>query len=193
MFGADGPMNACTVGFSGVLFALKYVAARRSPGVTEVYGFQVHTRYATWLELLLIALLVPESSFLGHLCGIVAGIMYVEIPIIATFLRYFIPWGPRKPQYTYSSGTASTSAAARDAGGQSRGPSYTSSRGTSASTRAVRDARWQSRGPNYTSSGGTAASTRAARDAKVPPPSSAARAREEENLQEAIERSLQDN
>lgn len=36
MFGADGPMNACTVGFSGVLFALKYVAARRSPGVTEV-------------------------------------------------------------------------------------------------------------------------------------------------------------
>lgn len=34
--GADGAMQSCTVGFSGVLFALKYVAQRRSPGVTEV-------------------------------------------------------------------------------------------------------------------------------------------------------------
>ena len=29
-------MNACTVGFSGVLFALKYVLHRRSPGYTTV-------------------------------------------------------------------------------------------------------------------------------------------------------------
>lgn len=38
--GFDKPsaMNACTVGFSGVLFALKYVLSRRSPEVTTVSG-----------------------------------------------------------------------------------------------------------------------------------------------------------
>lgn len=38
VFHVYGPMQACTVGFSGVLFALKYVLARRSPGVTNVRG-----------------------------------------------------------------------------------------------------------------------------------------------------------
>lgn len=36
LFNAVETMNACTVGFSGVLFALKYVLSRRSPGVTSV-------------------------------------------------------------------------------------------------------------------------------------------------------------
>lgn len=36
-----GPMRACTVGFSGVLFALKYVLSRRSPGTTKVRGSTV--------------------------------------------------------------------------------------------------------------------------------------------------------
>lgn len=35
-FDMPGPMHACTVGFSGVLFALKYVLSRRSPGTTTV-------------------------------------------------------------------------------------------------------------------------------------------------------------
>lgn len=35
-FDDTSAMNACTVGFSGVLFALKYVLSRRSPGVTTV-------------------------------------------------------------------------------------------------------------------------------------------------------------
>lgn len=34
--GADGAMQSCTVGFSGVLFALKYIVSRWSPGVTNV-------------------------------------------------------------------------------------------------------------------------------------------------------------
>lgn len=36
VFEVPSPMQACTVGFSGVLFALTYVLARRSPGVTTV-------------------------------------------------------------------------------------------------------------------------------------------------------------
>lgn len=35
-FDAPDAMHACTVGFSGVLFALKYVVNRTSPGATAV-------------------------------------------------------------------------------------------------------------------------------------------------------------
>lgn len=38
VFDVASPMHSCTVGFSGVLFALKYVLSRRSPGVTTVSG-----------------------------------------------------------------------------------------------------------------------------------------------------------
>lgn len=44
-----------------------------SPTFTSVYGFQVPTKYAAWLELVVIHFLVPHSSFLGHMCGILAG------------------------------------------------------------------------------------------------------------------------
>jgi len=33
----------------------------------------VEMKYLAWVELLLIHVLVPESSFLGHLCGIAIG------------------------------------------------------------------------------------------------------------------------
>lgn len=56
---------------------------------------------ATWLELVLISLLVPNVSFLGHLCGIVTGVMYVELPIIFPSLC-LLPRARRT--YTYGSG-----------------------------------------------------------------------------------------
>lgn len=34
-------------------------------------------RLAAWAELLLISILVPESSFVGHLAGIFAGTIYI--------------------------------------------------------------------------------------------------------------------
>lgn len=36
VFDAPSPMQTCTVGFSGVLFALKYVLSRRFPGTHKV-------------------------------------------------------------------------------------------------------------------------------------------------------------
>ncbi len=42
-------------------------------------GMLVPTQYLYWFELVLIHLLVPGSSFFGHLCGIVAGILYVQV------------------------------------------------------------------------------------------------------------------
>ena len=45
---------ACTVGFSGVLFALKMVLNAENPGDTVVYGFRVPTRHAACFELKLL-------------------------------------------------------------------------------------------------------------------------------------------
>lgn len=73
-------------------------------------GFRVHTRYAAWLELVLISVVVPNASFLGHLCGILAGILYVEAPIVLLVLNLFtgisLFSNNRGPSYTYHSGTS---------------------------------------------------------------------------------------
>jgi rhomboid domain-containing protein 1 len=65
-------MNTCAVGFSGVLFALNtilpYVIVH--PEQSNVWGFPIPTKYVTIAELVLISVLVPNASFLGHLCGI---------------------------------------------------------------------------------------------------------------------------
>lgn len=46
VFHVPSPMQACTVGFSGVLFALTYVLSRRSPGMTTVsFSGAVHHMY----------------------------------------------------------------------------------------------------------------------------------------------------
>ncbi|CAM9243087.1 unnamed protein product [Pylaiella littoralis] len=120
VFDVSSPMHTCTVGFSGVLFALNYVLSRRFPGTQTVLGFQVNTRYATWLELVLIYFMVPNASFLGHLCGILAGILYVEVPTIISLLDLVtgvtLARGSRGPSYTYSSGTSSGPPSGRDSG-----------------------------------------------------------------------------
>nr|XP_018915034.1 PREDICTED: rhomboid-related protein 4-like [Bemisia tabaci] len=72
-------MKSCAIGFSGVLFALKVVTTQEDPrGYTNVAGFLVPVKYAAWAELLAINMLVPNSSFLGHLAGIVAGLIYTK-------------------------------------------------------------------------------------------------------------------
>lgn len=76
---APGPMYAeCAVGFSAVLFAMKMVLNWNSPDSTNVYGVLVPSKYAAWAELFLIQMFVPGTSFLGHLCGIFAGLIYVN-------------------------------------------------------------------------------------------------------------------
>ncbi|XP_031285766.1 rhomboid-like protein 14, mitochondrial [Pistacia vera] len=67
------------VGFSGVLFAMKVILNSHSENYTNVYGFIVPARYAAWAELILIQMFVPGVSFLGHLGGILAGILYLKL------------------------------------------------------------------------------------------------------------------
>ncbi|XP_059799704.1 rhomboid-related protein 4 [Hypanus sabinus] len=72
----------CAVGFSGVLFALKVLNGYYNPGgVTYMMGIPVWQQYACWVELVAIHLLAPGSSFVGHLSGIIVGLLYVKGPL----------------------------------------------------------------------------------------------------------------
>ena len=62
-------LDQCAVGFSSVIFALKVLV--NSDSVASMLDLSV------WSELLIIQLLVPNASFIGHLAGILAGIAYV--------------------------------------------------------------------------------------------------------------------
>ncbi|CAI5692773.1 unnamed protein product [Oreochromis niloticus] len=73
---------ACAVGFSGVLFALKVLNNHYYPGsVTYVMGLPVSSRYASWVELVLIHITSPGTSFVGHLSGILVGLLYTTGPL----------------------------------------------------------------------------------------------------------------
>ncbi|XP_018423876.1 PREDICTED: rhomboid-related protein 4 [Nanorana parkeri] len=72
----------CAVGFSGVLFALKVLNNHYHPGgSTNVFGFQVPNKYACWAELVAIHILSPGTSFIGHLSGILVGLLYTHGPL----------------------------------------------------------------------------------------------------------------
>lgn len=74
----------CAVGFSGVLFGLKVLNNHYHPGgVTYIVGFPVSNRYASWLELVLIHITSPGTSFVGHLAGILVGLLYTMGPLEA--------------------------------------------------------------------------------------------------------------
>jgi hypothetical protein len=67
---------------AGVIFALKVLTSYETPPGREFIGFLwVPTRYAAWFELVLIHLLVPNASFMGHFAGILAGLLYTSTPI----------------------------------------------------------------------------------------------------------------
>ena len=46
-------------------------------------------QFAAWGELVVAQLLIPNASFFGHLCGILAGLLYV----LVTSRLPFLPWG----------------------------------------------------------------------------------------------------
>lgn len=66
--------------FSGVIFALKVLTTENQDS---------GMKYAVWTELVLIYLLVPGSSFMGHLAGILAGLTFSKTRI-GKFLKALI-------------------------------------------------------------------------------------------------------
>ncbi|XP_042595826.1 rhomboid-related protein 4 isoform X1 [Cyprinus carpio] len=72
----------CAVGFSGVLFGLKVVNNHYHPGgATYIMGLPIANRYSCWVELILIHIMNPGTSFIGHLAGILVGLLYTAGPL----------------------------------------------------------------------------------------------------------------
>lgn len=67
--------NQCTIGISGVLFALLVVNIEASavPSISVFGLFSLPSRWYPWLLALVLQLLSPNLSFLGHLSGIALG------------------------------------------------------------------------------------------------------------------------
>lgn len=85
--------HGCAVGFSGILFALKVVHNHTNPGgQTNYYGLRIANKYASWAELLIIQLIYPNASFIGHLSGIIAGFVYIQVvhPNLSVFNRIIL-------------------------------------------------------------------------------------------------------
>uniref|UniRef100_A0A7N6AFM5 Peptidase S54 rhomboid domain-containing protein n=1 Tax=Anabas testudineus TaxID=64144 RepID=A0A7N6AFM5_ANATE len=101
---------SCAVGFSDVLFALKVLNNHYHPGgVTYMLGVPVSNRYASWVELVLIHILSPGTSFVGHLSGILVGLLYTAGPLETIMkkcseLMTSKGYNPQRRQYFRSSG-----------------------------------------------------------------------------------------
>ncbi|OQS06535.1 hypothetical protein THRCLA_01425 [Thraustotheca clavata] len=96
---SNQPIRQCSIGFSAVLFALKIVLNYNSPSHTSIMGIIVPTRYVAWLELVYLHYFVPQSSFVGHLSGILAGYIYMKSPLWN--INLFSP----SPRYSYRIGS----------------------------------------------------------------------------------------
>ena len=85
--------HGCAVGFSGVLFAYKVVLAAGDSAESGGAGanadadvaipylgglLRVPAKFSVLAELLVVQLLSPEASLLGHLCGVAAGALHVR-------------------------------------------------------------------------------------------------------------------
>jgi membrane associated rhomboid family serine protease len=77
---------AQTVGFSGVIFALKVLINSSgianqpgNAGLTQVLGLDLPWDRVVWVELIAAYVFSPGSSFLGHLSGILAGIALQQL------------------------------------------------------------------------------------------------------------------
>ncbi|XP_062872350.1 rhomboid-related protein 4 [Trichomycterus rosablanca] len=100
----------CAVGFSGVLFGLKVVNNYYNPsGVKYIMGLRVANCYACWVELVLIHLMNPGTSFLGHLAGILVGLLYTKGPLktlmktCSGYSEYRMPFTLNNSTYRQSS------------------------------------------------------------------------------------------
>ncbi|CAG2172703.1 unnamed protein product [Oppiella nova] len=76
-------LSHCSVGFSGVIFALKVLTTHFDDSrVSYLMGWiPIGSKYAVWGELVVIQLISPNASFVGHLAGILVGLAYIYGPL----------------------------------------------------------------------------------------------------------------
>merc|ERR1712224_413022 len=69
--------NYNSVGYSGCLFAFAAIESFLSPLPTRtLFVFSVPSKWYPWLLLGMMQILMPNISFLGHICGLICGIFY---------------------------------------------------------------------------------------------------------------------
>lgn len=80
--------NASGVGFSGILFTYALLESYHTTVPTRsVFGFfNVPSKLYPWVLLIAISLIMPGVSFLGHLCGILVGMLTVS-----GYMMIFLP------------------------------------------------------------------------------------------------------
>jgi rhomboid domain-containing protein 1 len=74
-------INKCVAGFSGVIFGLSTVlnmSADYRDAAESIFQVRLPLQAAVF-ELALAQVLVPNASFAGHLCGVIAGFGYVAL------------------------------------------------------------------------------------------------------------------
>lgn len=103
--------DSCAVGFSAVLFSMKLVWNHYHCELSNIWGISVQSKYACWLELIIISIVSPNSSFIGHLAGIITGLIYLylsrPIDMIVSFIdTTFFNQQSRHRRYTYARGHA---------------------------------------------------------------------------------------
>jgi len=71
-------LNSCSAGLSGIIFSILVVDVSSSIEPTHsVFGlFSVPTFIYPWVLLVTMSILLPDVSFVGHLCGIISGYLY---------------------------------------------------------------------------------------------------------------------
>jgi len=71
-------ITTSSIGFSGILFHLLVLEVHSSSQTRSLYGlFHLSPIFYPWALLLMIQVLLPNVSFLGHVSGILAG--YVQL------------------------------------------------------------------------------------------------------------------
>lgn len=94
-------LYSSAVGFSGVLFAMAVDEASLSPAATRsLFGvFSVPTKLYPWVLMLVLQLVLPNVSFLGHLSGVLIGFAHTwgafswAIPSLITLRKVeAAPW-----------------------------------------------------------------------------------------------------
>jgi len=99
-----------TVGFSGVIFALKVLVNQLDEGLNgvsfnQVLGLNLPWNKVVWVELVIAHFASPGSSLLGHFSGIVAGFLF--LPILNLVMRVEPFFDFYREARFHGSGTAS--------------------------------------------------------------------------------------
>ena len=76
VLGGSSNLTACAIGYSNILFGIAIVSSFIGDGNINFLGLcYFDKKFVPWYYMLLIYLTIPKSSFMGHFCGILAGLV----------------------------------------------------------------------------------------------------------------------